>query len=112
MALVAVLGQFPTIMAAVILATDRRIVRRLRSAGAINAAHAIAFEPSGPVARARFRRMLSAGAVRETGTNRCYLDEHGFQAWRAVRRKRALVILAIMVVLVAGLMVAGVVKVR
>jgi hypothetical protein len=56
--------------------------------------------------------MLSVGAVRETGANRYYLDETGFRTWRVVRRRRALVILAFMVVLIAILIVAGVVKVR
>ena len=112
MGILPVAGQFPTILAAVILATDRKIARRLRAAGAINAAHAIDFDPPGPVGRARLRRMLSVGAVRETGANRYYLDETGFRAWRVMRRKRALAILAFMVVLIAILIVAGVVKVR
>jgi hypothetical protein len=56
--------------------------------------------------------MLSVGAVRETGANRYYLDETGFRAWRVVRRKRTLAILAIMLVLIAILIVAGVVRVR
>ena len=112
MGIVPVAGQFPTILAALILATDRKIVRRLRAAGAINATHAIDFDPPGPVGRARLRRMLSVGAVRETGANRYYLDENNFRAWRVVRRKRALAILAIMVVLTAILIVGGVVKVR
>jgi hypothetical protein len=112
MGILPVAGQFPTVLAAVILAIDRKIARRLREAGAINAAHAIEFDPPGPVGRARLRRMLSVGAVRETGANRYYLDETGFRTWRVVRRRRALVILAFMVVLIAILIVAGVVKVR
>ena len=112
MGLVPLVGHFPTILAALILATDRKIVRRLRAAGALNAAHAVEFEPPGPVGRARLRRMLSVGAVRETGANRYYIDQNNFRAWRVARRKRALAILAIMVVLTAILVVAGVVKVR
>ena len=112
MGIVPVAGQFPTILAAVILATDRKIARQLREAGAINATHAIAFDPPGPVGRARLRRMLSVGAVRKTGASRYYLDETNFRVWRVVRRKRALAILAFMVVLIAILIVAGVVKVR
>lgn len=112
MGLVPLAGQFPTVLAALILATDRKIVRRLRAAGAINAVHAIEFAPPGPVGRARLRRMLSVGAVRETSANRYYLDEQNFRAWRVVRRKRALAILVIMVVLIVMLVVAGVVRVR
>ena len=89
MGLVPFVGQFPTILAALILATDRKIVRRLRGAGAINAAHAIELDPPGPVGRARLRRMLLVGAVRETGATRYYIDENNFRAWRVARRKRA-----------------------
>ena len=113
MGLLAGIGsQFPALLAALILATDRKIVRRLRTAGAINAAHAVAFDPPGPIGHARLRRMLSVGAVRETGASRYYLDENGYVAWRAVRRKRALAVLAVMAVVIAMLVVAGVVKVR
>jgi hypothetical protein len=112
MGIVPLAGQFPTILAALILATDRKIVRRLRAAGAIKAAHAVEFDPPGPVGRARLRRMVSVGAVRETGANRYYLDENNFRVWRVARRKRALAILAIMVALVAMLVVAGGVQVR
>jgi hypothetical protein len=105
-------SQFPALLAALILATDRKIVRRLRDAGAINAAHAVEFDPPGPIGHARLRRMLSVGAVRDTGANRYYLDESGYQAWRVVRRKRALAILAVMAVVIAMLVVGGVVKLR
>jgi hypothetical protein len=112
MSLAAVVGQFPTILAALILATDRRIARRLRTAGAVNAAHVVEFHAPGPVGPARLRRMVAVGAVREAGANRYYLDENNFRAWRVVRRKRALAVLAIMVALIAILVFAGVVRVR
>jgi len=107
-----VVGQFPTVMAALILATDRKIVRRLRAAGAIDAGHAIAFHPPGPVGPARLRRMISAGAVREAAGHRYYLDETGFQAWRSSRRKRGLIVVGIMLAVIAMLIVGGVVKLR
>lgn len=111
-ALAGIGSQFPALLAALILATDKKIVRRLRAAGALNAAHAVEFDPPGPIGQARLRRMLSVGAVRETGASRFYLDENGYQAWRVVRRKRALAILAVMAVVVAMLVMAGVVKLR
>ena len=107
-----VVGQFPTVMAALILATDRKIVRRLRTAGATDAAHAIELDPPGPVGPARLRRMIAAGAVHEAGAHRYFLDEAGFRAWRASRRKRAMVVVAIMLAVIAMLMVGGVVKLR
>jgi hypothetical protein len=105
-------SQFPTIMAALILATDRKIVRRLREAGATAPGLAVALDPPGPVGPARLRRMISAGAVRTAGGNRYYLDEPGYRAWRTARRKRALIILTIMICLIAMLVVAGIVKLR
>lgn len=108
----AVGSQFPAVLAALILATDKKIVQRLRAAGATSAGHAIAFDPPGPVGRARLRRMVSAGAVRQTSPTRYYLDENGYAAWRAVRKKRALTVLAIMVVVIAMLVVAGIVRLR
>jgi hypothetical protein len=105
-------SQFPAVLAALILATDKKIVRRLRAAGATTAAHAVEFDPPGPIGYARLRRMLSVGAVHETGASRYYLDENGYQAWRAVRRKRALAVLAVMAVVIAMLVVGGVVKLR
>ena len=110
--LAGVASQFPTLMAALILATDRKIVRRLREAGATAAGLAVELDPPGPVGRARLRRMISAGAVREAGIARYYLDEPGYRAWRAARRKRALAVLAIMICLIAMLVVAGIVKLR
>jgi hypothetical protein len=87
------------------------IVRRLRAAGATSALHAVPFDPPGPVGHARLRRMVAAGAVRQAGTG-YYLDERNYIAWRAVRRKRALVVLAVMVMVIATLVVGGVVKLR
>lgn len=104
-------GAFPAVMAALILATDRKIVGRLRAAGATSPTHAVAFDPPGLVGRARLRRMLSTGAVREAGTG-YYLDETGYVRWRSGRRKRALSLLAIMVAVIGMLVVAGVVKLR
>ena len=105
-------SQFPTIMAAAILATDKKIVRRLREAGATAPGLAVELDPPGPVGPARLRRMISVGAVREAGSKRYYLDEQGYRAWRTVRRKRALVIFGITICVIAMLVVAGVVKLR
>ena len=103
MGLLASVGsQFPAIMAALILATDRKIVRRLREAGAVAPGLAVELDPPGPFGPARLRRMVTAGAVGTSGANRYYLDEQGYRAWRSVRRKRALVVLAIMICVIAA----------
>jgi hypothetical protein len=110
--LAGVASQFPTIMAALILATDRKIVRRLREAGATAPGLAVELDPPGPVGPARLRRMISVGAVREAGHGRYYFDEQSYRAWRVVRRKRALIIFSIMIGLIAMLVVGGVEKLR
>ena len=104
-------GPLPALLAAVILATDRKILRRLREAGATSPARAVLFHPPGPIGRARLRRMITGGAVKETGGH-VYLDEAGYGRWRTARRKRALIVVTIMICLIGILVVAGVVKLR
>ena len=107
----ALAGQFPALLAALILATDRKILRRLREAGATDPARAIAFAPPGPVGEARLRRMVSGGAVGQAAGG-YYLDEAGYLRWRAARRKRGLTMVGIMFVIVIGLIVAGAIRLR
>ena len=105
--LAAIGSQFPAVLAALILATDKKIVRRLRAAGATTAAHAVEFDPPGPIGHARLRRMLSVGAVHETGAPAgTTWTRTATRTWRVVRRKRALAILAVMAVVIAMLVVA------
>lgn len=99
-------------MAAMILATDRKILRRLREAGATDAARAIDFHPPGPLGRARLRRMVAGGAVKRDSAGRYYLDQQGYLGWRAARRKRGLGVLALMTAIVIALIFAGVIKLR
>ena len=110
--LATLIGQFPALMAAMILATDRKILRRLREGGATDAARAIDFHPPGPIGPARLRRMVSGGAVKRDAAGRCYVDERGYAAWRAARRKRGLGVVAVMTAIVIALMFAGVIKLR
>ena len=71
----------------------------------------MAFEPPGWIGRARLRRMITGGAVKEM-SGRFYLDEAGYLDWRAARRKRGLIMAGIMVALIVLLMVAGGIRVR
>jgi len=54
--------------------------------------------PRNPIWRWRMRRLLGRGAIAQVeGTDRMYLDEIKWQAFRAWRRRRALTILAIVI---------------
>jgi hypothetical protein len=85
--MVPVISTVPALAAAAILSTDRKIVQRLRSAQAIDAARAVPFDPPGPLGRSRLRRLVSVGAVGVAG-GRDYRSEQGYAAWRTVRRNR------------------------
>ena len=53
----------PILLAAAILRTDRRLVRKLRDAGALSAGAAIVFTPRNRLHRWRLTRLSRAGAV-------------------------------------------------
>jgi hypothetical protein len=77
---------------AVMLAVDKKIVRQLRAAGALDASRAVAYRPPGPFGPMRLRRLVGVRAVGVVN-QRYYLDENGYAAWRRSRRKRALIVL-------------------
>jgi imidazolonepropionase-like amidohydrolase len=87
------------VLALALLISRQRVVRSLESAGAIAPSSAIALAPSSPLARWWHRRLSSAGVIRTDG-GRSWLDRSAWADYRAVRRRRALVVAA---VLVAGL---------
>lgn len=103
------LGALPALAAALILSTDRKIVRGLRSAQATDAAHAVPFAPPGPLGRSRLRRLLGVGAVVEIG-GRYHLSEPGYAAWRTVRRKRGVTIMAVMAAVIGVMAAFGIIR--
>ena len=98
------LGALPALVAALLVATDKRIVRRLRTANATTAERAVRFEPPRPLGPIRLRRMVNAGAVGASG-GRYFLDENGYAAWRRARRTRAVVVVSLLIV-VGGVLAA------
>jgi hypothetical protein len=86
------------VLAAAIVRTDRKIVRFLTDASATSADTAIP-RPHwrNPIWRWRLERMEGAGAIRQTSADKLYLDADGWAAYRASRRRRALVVLSIAV---------------
>lgn len=76
---------------AALLLADRHLVTRLRELGARSPASA---QPPtqlgrlGPLRRHRFRRLLTAGAVRRAESGGYYLDETAYDSWCQVEQAR------------------------
>jgi hypothetical protein len=77
-------------------ATDRRLIRTLRRAGADRPQNAKPLMVRSPLARLRFRRLCHAGVIVQVSDGWCYLDLDAFAQYRRARRRRALVVLAVM----------------
>jgi hypothetical protein len=72
-------------VAAVILAKERRMVNRLRLAGAVSPQQARTLEELGITRGVILRRLRERAVIRQAGVDRFYLDE---PSWEAVRRSR------------------------
>lgn len=72
-------------VAAVVLAKERRMVKRLRAAGAVGPEHARTLEHLGITPGVVLRRLRERAVIREAAPAHFYLDE---PSWAAVRRSR------------------------
>jgi hypothetical protein len=97
------------IFAAIVMRTERRLVRTLRNGGALSPETAVPADTDNPIKRWRTARLRSAGVVRSAG-ERVYLDEGGWARYRHNRRKRVLIALGVVIALFVILVVAGVIK--
>lgn len=88
---------FPAIFAALILRTDRRIIRALRAAQATSASAAIPLDTGTPLIIWRLERLIRKGAVQTTGTDRYYINEIAWRIYRSQRRRRAITMIVILV---------------
>lgn len=88
-----------------IIHAEHRVVRELRDAGATGPGTAGSVERARRLDGRALRRLVDAGAVREVGAGRYYVDMDAYRAYRGVRRRRALTVtaLALFVVLVLAL---------
>jgi hypothetical protein len=82
-----------------ILATDRRIVRRLKGAGAMSAGSSVPVQSRRPLWQWRLRALSARGIVGRTPTG-YFVNEPRYEAERRGRRIRAFAVFAI---LLAGL---------
>ena len=94
------IAPFPAIFAALIIGTDRRIIRALRAHHALSADSAIPLSRRGVLWRWRVRRLTRRGALVGAPPDRVYLSETGWQAYRTSRRRRILIALAILLPIV------------
>jgi hypothetical protein len=85
----------PAIIAALIVGTDRRIVGKLRRENALSPESATVLPRRWGIWRWRIQRLIGRGALVRVPPDRVYLDQAGWQAYRTSRRRRVLIILAI-----------------
>lgn len=93
-----------------IVHAEHRVARELRDAGATSPDTAQPVTTSHPLDGRALDRLLGAGAVREAGPGRYWLDVAGYGAYRGARRKRALVVLAVGLVVVLVLALTGLLR--
>jgi hypothetical protein len=91
------IAPFPALFAAVIVGTDSRIVRALRKQHALSSETAVPPPARFGIRRWRMQRLIGRGAVVQVQPDRVYLDEAGWQAYRTSRRRRILIVLAILI---------------
>lgn len=93
--------------AAVLVGTRRRLVRRILATGAHAEDLASQVRTRGPVERWWVSRLGRAGVIGSTADGRYWINHDEWQRYRAVRRRRALVVLTVMVVLFVAWHVAA-----
>jgi len=91
------IAPFPALFAALIVGTDRRIVRRLRERNALSADTATTLPSWRLLSRWRAQRLMEHGALVGVPPDRVYLSEAGWQAYRTSRRRIILIVLAILI---------------
>jgi hypothetical protein len=85
--------------AAMIVGTERRLVRELRRSGALSPDTAAPLDVTMALRRWRLSRLMSQGVIRETSPGLHYLDEGGWKAYGRQRRKRVLIAVGTVIVL-------------
>jgi len=86
------------IVAARALRVDRKIVQRLRKAGATSTTRAIHLDPMTPFQRRRLLRLERHGVVRMGAPERWFLDEEAWVGLQRTRRWNAFAAITLMVV--------------
>ena len=93
-----------------IIHAEHRVVRELRDAGATGPDTAGSVASARPLDGRALQRLVGAGAVREVGVGRYYVDMDAYRAYRGVRRKRALTVLGVGLFVVLVLAFGGLLR--
>jgi hypothetical protein len=93
-----------------IIHAEHRVVRGLREAGATAPGAAQAVSAARPIDGRALDRLLGAGAVREQGAGRYYLDDDAYRAYRGERRRRALIVMGVALFAVLVLSLSGLLR--
>jgi hypothetical protein len=91
------------IIAAAVAAAERRVVEKLRRAGALDPMHPVPphdLDLSG-IEERRLERLMEAGAVKEISRGMVFLDEGRLEIFRTERRQKVLRNLIVVFVLLA-----------
>jgi hypothetical protein len=86
-------------LAAVLVITDKRLLRVLARAEAEDVRTAIPISARNPLIRWRLRRLFRGGAVGRAPGDRYYVDIEGLRLFRLRRRRRILGMAAVVVIL-------------
>jgi hypothetical protein len=97
----------PMVLVAHIRRIERRTIARLQDAGANTAELAILLEQRGPVERWVHRRLERAEALKPAANDRYYLYAPAYEAFQRSRRRRALIVLAVLVAALVALYLLG-----
>ncbi len=94
-----IMGRPMTNISAIILAKERRMVGRLRAAGAVSPEQGRTLEELDITQGVILRRLRERAVIRQAGPDRFYLDE---PSWEAVRRgrRRAIHVLGVIALVV------------
>ena len=95
-----VLGIFTSLLATVITFHDKKLLKQLRKAKALDVSTAIAFSNLNKLQSSRLRRSVSRGDIMQSTEGRYFLDEVNFSINTRRRRRRALTFALIAVALV------------
>lgn len=87
---------------AIVAASQKRVVRQLREAGATSPERAVPFEAQRQIDSRQMRHLVSHGVVREAGPGFYWVDE---AAWDALRRRRFGMVLVAITVVVAAMVI-------
>ena len=93
------LSFIPLALAARVRQVEQRTIARLTDAGANRTERAILLERNGPVAQFVHDRLERAGVLKPAANHRYYWDEIAYRELIRGRRRRAMIVVAILAVL-------------